>query len=76
MPSRNSSKSISRPSASRSAIMLKMVGFLVSKPNDCMADLSYLGSIFPVASVSKRLKAYLSYSISSSVRPGLSIFFF
>ena len=56
--------------------MLKMVGFLVSKPNDCMADLSYLGSIFPVASVSNKLKAYLSYSISSSVRPGLSIFFF
>jgi hypothetical protein len=41
-----------------------------------MADLSYLGSIFPVASVSNKLKAYLSYSISSSVRPGLSIFFF
>jgi len=56
--------------------MLKMVGFLVSKPRDCMADLSYLGSIFPVASVSNKLKAYLSYSISSSVRPGLSIFFF
>ncbi len=56
--------------------MLKMVGFLVSKPSDCMADLSYLGSIFPVASVSKRLKASLSYSISSSVRPGLSTLFF
>ena len=56
--------------------MLKMVGFLVSKPSDCMADLSYLGSIFPVASVSKRLKAYLSYSTSSSVTPGLSTFFF
>ena len=41
-----------------------------------MADLSYLGSIFPVASVSKRLNASLSYSISSSVSPGLSIFFF
>lgn len=41
-----------------------------------MADLSSLGSIFPVASVSKRLKAYLSSSISSSVRPGRSTFFF
>ena len=35
-----------------------------------MADLSYLGSILPVASVSKRLKASLSSSISSSVSPG------
>ena len=41
-----------------------------------MADLSYLGSIFPVASVSKRLKAYLSYSTSSSVTPGRSTLFF
>lgn len=41
-----------------------------------MADLSYLGSIFPVASVSKRLNASLSYSISSSVSPGLSTLFF
>lgn len=71
IPSRNYSKSIYRPSASRSAIMLKIVGFLVSKPRDCMADLSYRGSILPVASVSNRLKASLSYSISSSVRPGL-----
>lgn len=55
--------------------MLKIVGFLDSKPRLCMADLSSLGSIFPVASVSKRLKAYLSYSISSSVSPGRSIFF-
>ncbi len=55
--------------------MLKMVGFFDSNPNDCMADLSSRGSILPVASVSKRLKASLSYSISSSVRPGLSIFF-
>ncbi len=75
MPSKNYSKSISLPSASRSAIMLKMVGFLDSKPSDCMADFNYLGSIFPVASVSNRLKASLSYSISSSVRPGLSTFF-
>ena len=43
--------------------MLKMVGFLDSKPRLCMADLSSLGSIFPVASVSKRLKASLSSSI-------------
>ena len=48
-----------------------MVGFFDSKPNDCMADLSSLGSILPVASVSKRLKASRSYSISSSVSPGL-----
>ncbi len=76
IPSKNSSKSISLPSASRSEIMLKMVGFLVSNPRLCMADLSYLGSILPVASVSKRLNASLSYSISSSVKPGLQIFFF
>jgi len=56
--------------------MLKMVGFFDSKPRLCMADLSSLGSILPVASVSKRLNASLSYSISSSVSPGLSIFFF
>ena len=61
IPSRNSSKSIYLPSASRSAIILKMVGFLVSKPSDCIADLSSLGSILPVASVSKRLKASLNY---------------
>ena len=75
MPSRNSSKSTSRPSPSRSAIMLKMVGFLLSKPSDCMADFNSRGSILPVASVSNRLKAYLSSSISSSVSPGLSTFF-
>ena len=40
-----------------------------------MADLSSRGSILPVASVSKRLKAYLSYSTSSSVSPGLYTFF-
>jgi hypothetical protein len=55
--------------------MWKIVGFLLSKPRLCMADLSSLGSILPVASVSKRLKASLNYSISSSVSPGLSIFF-
>ena len=55
--------------------MLNMVGFLLSKPRLCMADLSSRGSILPVASVSKRLKASLSYSTSSSVRPGLYIFF-
>lgn len=49
IPSKNSSKSISLPSASRSEIMLKMVGFLVSNPRLCMADLSSLGSILPVA---------------------------
>lgn len=36
---------------------------------------NYLGSIFPVASVSNKLKTSLSYSTSSSVRPGLSTFF-
>ena len=68
--SKNSSKSIYLPSLSRSAIILKIVGFLDSNPRLCMADLSslhkindYLGSILPVASVSKRLKAYLSSSI-------------
>ena len=40
--SKNSSKSIYRPSLSRSAIILKMVGFLDSKPKLCMADLSHL----------------------------------
>lgn len=70
MPSRNSSKSTSRPRPSRSAIMLKIVGFLLSNPRLLMADFSSLGSIFPVASVSKRLKASLSSSISSSVSPG------
>ena len=55
--------------------MLKIVGFLDSKPRDCMADLSSRGSILPVASVSNRLKASLNYSISSSVSPGRSIFF-
>lgn len=40
--SRNSSKSISRPSPSSSAIIWKIVGFLDSKPRLCMADLSYL----------------------------------
>ena len=75
MPSRNSSKSTSRPRPSSSLIMLKMVGFLLSNPRLCMADLSSRGSIFPVASVSKRLKASRSSSISSSVSPGLYIFF-
>lgn len=63
IPSRNSSKSTYRPNDSRSAIMLNMVGFLLSKPKLCIADLSYLGSILPVASVSNKLKAYLNYSI-------------
>lgn len=40
--SKNSSKSISRPSLSSYVIMWKMVGFLDSKPRLCMADLSYL----------------------------------
>jgi len=71
IPSRNSSKSTSRPNPSRSAIMLKIVGFLDSNPKLCMADLSSLGSILPVASVSNKLKAYLNSSISSSVSPGL-----
>jgi hypothetical protein len=51
--------------------MLKIVGFLLSNPRLLMADFSSLGSILPVASVSKRLKASLSSSISSSVSPGL-----
>jgi hypothetical protein len=75
MPSRNSSKSTSLPRDSSSAIMLKMVGFLDSKPRLCMADLSSRGSILPVASVSKRLKASRSSSTSSSVSPGRSTFF-
>ena len=36
----------------------------------------YLGSILPVASVSKRLKASRNSSISSAVRPGRYTFFF
>lgn len=75
MASRNSSKSISLPSDSRSAIMLKIVGFLDSNPKLCMADFNSLGSIFPVAYVSKRLKASLNSSISSAVSPGLSVVF-
>jgi len=47
--SRNSSKSIYLPSLYKSAIILKIVGFFDSKPRLCIADLSYLGSIFPVA---------------------------
>ena len=73
--SKNYSKSIYLPSDYKSAIILKIVGFLDSNPRLCIADLSSLGSIFPVASVSKRLKAYLSSSISSAVRPGLSVVF-
>ena len=65
IPSMNSSKSTSLPKLSRSEIILKMVGFLDSNPRLCIADLSYRGSIFPVASVSNRLKAYLSSSTSS-----------
>jgi len=65
IPSRNSSKSTSRPSDSSSLIMLKIVGFFDSKPRLCMADLSSRGSILPVASVSNKLKASLSSSISS-----------
>jgi hypothetical protein len=61
IPSRNSSKSIYLPSASRSAIILKIVGFLDSNPKLCIADLSSLGSILPVASVSNKLKASLNY---------------
>jgi hypothetical protein len=76
MPSRNSSKSTSRPSDSSSPIMLKMVGFLLSNPRLCMADFSSRGSIFPVASVSNRLNASRSSSISSSVSPGRYTFFF
>ena len=62
IPSINSSKSTSLPKPYSSEIILKMVGFLDSNPRLCIADLSYLGSIFPVASVSKRLKASLNSS--------------
>lgn len=40
IPSRNSSKSTYLPSDSSSEIMLKMVGFLDSKPRLCIADFS------------------------------------
>lgn len=40
--SKNYSKSISRPSASRSAIMLNIVGFLASNPKLCIADFNSL----------------------------------
>jgi hypothetical protein len=40
--SRNYSKSISLPSLYKSAIILKIVGFLDSNPRLCIADLSYL----------------------------------
>lgn len=40
--SKNYSKSISRPSASKSAIMLNIVGFLASNPKLCIADFSSL----------------------------------
>ena len=49
-----------------------MVGFLLSNPRLCMAAFNSLGSINPDPSVSKRLKASLISSISSSVKPGLS----
>ena len=42
MASRNSSKSMSRPSLSSSVIIRKIVGFFDSNPRLCMADLSYL----------------------------------
>ena len=42
MASRNSSKSMSRPPLSRSAIMWKMVGFFDSKPKLCIADFNSL----------------------------------
>ena len=60
MPSKNYSKSTSLPKDSKSAIMLKIVGFLLSNPRLCIADFSSLGSILPVASVSKRENASLS----------------
>jgi hypothetical protein len=74
--SKNYSNSISVPSFSKSAIMLYIVGFFYWKPKDYIAALSSLGSIFPLPSVSKRLKASFISSISSSVRPGLSTGFF
>lgn len=46
IPSKNSSKSISRPSAYKSAIILNMVGFLDSKPRLCIADFNSLNSRF------------------------------
>ena len=82
MASKNYSKSIYLPSDSKSAIMLKIVGFFDSKPRLCMADFNYLnkwykylGSILPVASVSNKLKAYFNSSISSAVSPGLYVVF-
>ena len=60
------------PSFSNSAIMLKIVGFFESKPKLYIAAFNSRGSTFPVPSVSKRLKASLISSISSSVSPGLN----
>lgn len=57
---------------SKSAIIAYIVGFFFSKPSDCIAAFNSLGSMTPELSVSKRAKASLISSISSSVRPGLS----
>ena len=59
------------PSFSNSAIILKMVGFLLSKPKLYMAAFNSLGSTWLVPSVSNKLNASLISSISSSVNPGL-----
>jgi len=48
---------------------------LDSNPNDYIAAFNSFGSIAPDPSVSKRLKASLISSISSSVSPGLSTVF-
>ena len=60
---------------SRSAMSWKIVGFFESNPNDCIAALSSLGSIFPVPFVSNRSKACFISSTSSVERPGRSTFF-
>ena len=57
---------------SRSEIIWKIVWFLASNPRLCMAAFNSLGSIVPLPSVSKRSKASLISSISSSVSPGRS----
>lgn len=54
--------------------MLKIVGFLVSKPRLYIAAFNSLGSTHPVPSVSNKLKASLISSISSSVKPGLQFY--
>ena len=65
---------LSASGVSKSAISWYMVGFLLSKPNDCMAAFSSFGSILPVPFVSNKSKACLISSTSSLDKPGLSTF--